>query len=119
MNQPNDYALNTELTYTHTKVRTHAILLTPTYFHLSNLIFSQLMVRLLLSSDGSLRFHPAERITVLFFFFPEEFIINVKTNGLCMVRPLKMAVFLFFVHSLWDQCLLHLHSTHMIDLPIY
>ena len=36
-----------------------------------------------------------------------------------MVRPLKMAVLLLSVHPLLDQCLLHLHPTHMTDLPTY
>ena len=35
-----------------------------------------------------------------------------------MVRPVKMAVFLLSVHPLPDQCLLHLHPTHMPDLPV-
>ena len=37
----------------------------------------------------------------------------------CMVRPLKMAVLLLSVHPLFDQHLLHLHPTHMTDLPMY
>ena len=36
-----------------------------------------------------------------------------------MVRPLKMAVLLLSVHPLLDQRLLHLHPTHMTDLPTY
>ena len=36
-----------------------------------------------------------------------------------MVRPLKMAVLLLCVHPLPDQCQLHLHPSHMTDLPTY
>ena len=36
-----------------------------------------------------------------------------------MVRPLKMAVLLLSVHPRPDQCLLHLHPTHLIDLLTY
>ena len=36
-----------------------------------------------------------------------------------MVRPLKMAALLLSVHPLPNQCLLHLHPTHMTDLPAY
>ena len=51
--------------------------------------------------------------------FSEEFKINVKTNGPRMVRPLKTAVLLLSVHSLLDQCLLHLPPTHIPDLPTH
>ena len=37
----------------------------------------------------------------------------------CMVMPLEMPVHLLSVHPLPNQCLLHLHSKHMTDLPIY
>ena len=36
-----------------------------------------------------------------------------------MVRPLKMAVLLPSVQPLPDQCLIHLHLSHQIDLPTY
>ena len=36
-----------------------------------------------------------------------------------MIRPPKMAVLLLSVHPLLDQCLLHLHPTHMTDLATY
>ena len=36
-----------------------------------------------------------------------------------MIRPLKMAILLLSVHPLQDQCLLHLHTTHLTDLPTY
>lgn len=36
--------------------------------------------------------------------------------GCYMVRPLKVAVLLLFVHPLLDQCLLHLHPTHLTFL---
>ena len=36
-----------------------------------------------------------------------------------MVRPLKMAVLLLYVHPLPDQCLLHLYLTHLTDLLTY
>ena len=36
-----------------------------------------------------------------------------------MVRPPKMAVLLLSVHPLPDQHLLHLHPTHMTDLPTH
>ena len=35
----------------------------------------------------------------------------------CVVRPLKVAVLLVSVNPVPDQCLLHLHSTHLSDLP--
>ena len=40
-------------------------------------------------------------------------------SPVCMVRPLKMAVLLFFAHPLMDKNLLHLHPTYMTDLPTY
>ena len=39
--------------------------------------------------------------------------------SLFMVRPYKVAVFLLSVPLLPEQCLLHLHSVHMADLPMY
>ena len=36
-----------------------------------------------------------------------------------MVRPLKMAVLLPTIQPMPDQCLLHLHLSHQIDLPTY
>ena len=47
------------------------------------------------------------------------FVFCLLTLAVSMVKPLKMAVLLFSVHPLLDQCLLHLHPTHMTDLPIY
>ena len=35
----------------------------------------------------------------------------------CMIRPPKMAVVLLSEHPLPDLSLLHLHPTHMADLP--
>ena len=37
----------------------------------------------------------------------------------CMVRALKIAVLLFSVHPLLDQCLPHLHPSFKTDLPVY
>ena len=37
----------------------------------------------------------------------------------CMIRPPKMAILLLSVHPLLDQCLLHLHPTHLTELPKY
>lgn len=39
--------------------------------------------------------------------------------GLLMVRLLKMAVLLFSGHPWLNQCLFHLHPTHITDLPTY
>ena len=39
--------------------------------------------------------------------------------GLLMVRLLKMAVLLLPGHPRLNQCLLHLHPTHITDLPTY
>ena len=36
-----------------------------------------------------------------------------------MVGPRRMAVLLLSVNPLLDQCPLHLHPTHMADLPMY
>ena len=36
-----------------------------------------------------------------------------------MVSPLKTAVLLLSVHPLPNRCLLHLHPTHLTDLPTY
>ena len=36
-----------------------------------------------------------------------------------MVRSLKVAVLLLSVRPRLDQCLLHLHPTHMTDVPTY
>ena len=41
------------------------------------------------------------------------------TRYICTVRPLKIAVLLLSGHTLLNQCLLHLHPTHMTDLPMY
>ena len=37
----------------------------------------------------------------------------------CMIRPSKMAILLLSVHPLLNQCLLHLHATHLTNLPTY
>ena len=50
---------------------------------------------------------------------PSPLFVAAALQTLCMVKPLKMVELLFSVHSLPDQCLLHIGLRHVIDLPMY